>query len=126
MLVASRYVGVVDIDLISLAKREEEVFTIFSNKPIILEKTDYVLKLLQRIRDEAHRFAITYHRSLRGKRQVESLLEEIEGLGKVKIQALLDRFKDINGIMTATKEELMQVKNIGTAQANAIIEYFKR
>ncbi|MBQ8196817.1 MAG: excinuclease ABC subunit UvrC [Clostridia bacterium] len=114
--------GVTDIDLIALAEREEEIFTLESKNPVILERRDYCLKMLQRIRDEAHRFAITYHRSLRSKRALSSVLDGVKGLGKVKKQALLARFKDIGGIISATKEELKQVDGIGEKQATAIIE----
>jgi excinuclease ABC subunit C len=110
------------IDLISLAEREEEIFVLDSKQPVILQRRDYCLKMLQRIRDEAHRFAITYHRTLRGKRALTSVLDEINGLGKVKKRALLDRFKDLSGIILATKEQLMQVNGIGEKQANLIIE----
>ena len=78
--------------------------------------------MLQRIRDEAHRFAITYHRTLRGKRSLTSVLDGIKGLGKVKKRALLDKFKDLGGIISAKENELMQVEGLGKKQAQAIIE----
>ena len=115
-----------DIDLISLAKRDEEIYTLYSKTPIRLAKSDYVLRLLQRIRDEAHRFAITYHRKLRGKRALVSVLDEIEGLGKVRINALLTHFKDVGEIISASKEDLMKVEGIGEKQAETIIKYFTR
>lgn len=114
--------GVKDIDLISLAKREEEIFTVFSNQPVVLQKSDYCLKMLQRIRDEAHRFAITYHRNLRSKRALSSVLDGIKGLGKVKKAALLERFKDIGGIINADAEALKEVEGIGEIQADLIIK----
>ncbi len=114
--------GVSGIDLIALAEREEEIFTLDSAQPIRLEKRDYCLKMLQRIRDEAHRFAITYHRTLRGKRALSSVLDGVSGLGKVKKRALLERFKDLSGIISASKQELMQVEGIGEKQASLIIE----
>ncbi len=114
--------GVTGIDLIALAEREEEIFTLDSAQPIRLEKRDYCLKMLQRIRDEAHRFAITYHRTLRGKRALSSVLDGVSGLGKVKKRALLERFKDLSGIISASKQELMQVEGIGEKQASLIIE----
>ena len=114
-----------DIDLISLAEREEEVFLPNRSEPVIFERRDYALKMLQRIRDEAHRFAITYHRTLRGKRALSSVLDEVEGLGKVKIKALLEEFKDISGIANAKKEELLKVKGIGEKQAENIIRKLK-
>ena len=113
--------NITDIDLISLAKREEEIFTIFSNQPVVLKKSDYCLRMLQRIRDEAHRFAITYHRSLRSKRALSSVLDGVKGLGKVKKHALIEYFKDIGGIIAASKEDLKKVDGIGDVQAEAII-----
>lgn len=110
-----------DIDLIALAEKNEEVFTLDNPQPIILEKRDYCLKMLQRIRDEAHRFAITYHRNLRSKRALTSVLDSVKGLGKVKKTALLNKFKDLSKIMSATEEELMSVEGIGKIQAKNII-----
>ena len=78
--------------------------------------------MLQRIRDEAHRFAINYHRSLRGKRALSSVLDKVRGLGKVKRQALIMQFKDLSGIISASKEELMSVNGIGDKQAQLIID----
>ncbi len=114
--------NVTDIDLISLAEREEEIFTLFSPYPVVLDRRDYSLKMLQRLRDEAHRFAITYHRALRGKRALSSVLDGIEGIGKQKQKALIEKFKDISGIATASLSELLEVKGIGEKQANSIIE----
>ncbi|MBR2871543.1 MAG: excinuclease ABC subunit UvrC [Clostridia bacterium] len=111
-----------DIDLISLAEKNEEIYTLFNDEPIVLPKRDYCLRMLQRIRDEAHRFAITYHRTLRGKRALSSVLDDVKGLGKVKKRALLERFKDVGGIALASKEQLMEVDGIGEKQAVLIIE----
>jgi len=94
--------------------------------PIVLPKSDYSLRMLQRIRDEAHRFAITYHRELRGKRSLTSLLDGIDGIGKAKKQALSEYFKDIYAIINADKYQLMQVDGIGEKQAEKIIEYFTK
>ncbi len=113
---------ITDIDLIALAEREEEIFVLDRKEPIILEKRDYCLQMLQRIRDEAHRFAINYHRSLRGKRALSSVLDSVKGLGKVKRQALLLQFKDLSGIIGATIEQLTSVKGIGEKQAQLIID----
>ena len=113
--------GVTDIDLIALAERDEEIFLLDTPNPVRLEKRDYCLKMLQRIRDEAHRFAITYHRTLRGKRSLSSALDNVKGLGKVKKRALIEKFKDLGGIISATKEELMTVNGRGEKQASEII-----
>ena len=114
--------GVTDIDLISLAKREEEIFLPERSEPVVLSHRDYCLKMLQRIRDEAHRFAITFHRTLRGKRSLSSVLDGVKGLGKVKAGALIDKFKDLSGIISATKEELIKVEGIGASIADEIIK----
>ncbi len=117
--------GIEDIDLISLAKKEEEVFTLSSDESIRLERNDYALRLLQRIRDEAHRFAITYFRNLHSKRNLESVLGEIEGVGKVKRVALMEKFGTIDKIMHASVDELKTVEGIGDDLASKIYEYFK-
>ena len=118
--------NVKDIDLVSLAKQEEEVFTLHSDRSVLIDKSDYALRLLQRIRDEAHRFAITFNRSLRGKRSLVSVLDGIDGVGKVKQKALLEKFKDLSGIMNAKKEDLMTVDGIGEALADEIIAELKK
>ena len=117
--------GISDIDLVSLAKREEEVFTLFSDTPVIIDRRDYALKTLQRIRDEAHRFAITYFRSLHSKRNLASVLDEIGGIGKQKRIALMQAFGDIDKIMHASEEELSKVEGIGPALAARIRNYFE-
>ncbi len=117
--------GVTDIELVSLAEREEEVFTLFSEESIRIDHRDYALKMLQRIRDEAHRFAITYFRSLHSKRNLASVLEEIEGIGKKKRMALLDKFGTIDKIMSASVKTLCQVEGIGEELAKKIYAYFK-
>lgn len=114
--------GISDIDLIALAEKNEEIFTLEQNQPIVLRKDDYCLKMLQRIRDEAHRFAITYHRTLRGKRALSSVLDKVKGLGKVKKTALLLRFKDLSGIISASEEQLKEVEGIGDKQAQLIVK----
>jgi excinuclease ABC subunit C len=117
---------IADIDLISLAERDEEIFTLFQEEPIRLDKRDYALKVLQRIRDEAHRFAITYFRSLHSKRNLASVLNEIEGIGAKKRKALLDEFKTIDKIMDASVDELCKVDGIGKELAEKIRIYFKK
>lgn len=117
--------GVTDIELISLAERDEEVFTLDSPESIRIDKRDYVLKLLQRIRDEAHRFAITYFRSLHSKRNLASVLQEIEGIGKKKRMALMEKFGTIDKIMSADVAQLCQAEGIGEELAKKICAYFK-
>ena len=117
--------GVHDIELISLAEREEEVFTLFSSESIRIDHRDYALKMLQRIRDEAHRFAITYFRSLHSKRNLASVLTEIEGVGKKKRMALMEKFGTIDKIIGASEEELQEVEGIGPELAKNIYDYFR-
>ena len=117
--------GVTDIELISLAEREEEVFTLFSEESIRINHRDYVLKMLQRIRDEAHRFAITYFRSLHSKRNLASVLQEIDGIGKKKRMALMEKFGSIDKIMSADVKALCEVEGIGEELAKKIFTYFK-
>ena len=116
--------GVSDIELISLAKKQEEIFTLTASEPIILQRNDYCLRMLQRIRDEALRFAITYHRTLRQKRGFYTTLSEIDGLGKKAINSLLLKFGSVAEIARATVEELEQTEGIGKKRATAIYQYF--
>ena len=117
--------GVTDIELIALAEREEELFTLYASESVRIDHRDYALKMLQRIRDEAHRFAITYFRSLHSKRNLSSVLTEIEGIGKKKRMALLDKFGTIDKIMSASVQELCEVEGIGEELAKKIYAYFK-
>ena len=117
--------NITDIDLIALAEREEEIFTLEAKEPVVLPKSDYALKMLIRIRDEAHRFALTYFRTLHGKNSLTSVLDGIKGLGKQKRKALIEKFKDLGGILKATKEQLLEVQGIGENLAVSIIEKLK-
>jgi excinuclease ABC subunit C len=117
--------GVDGIELISLAKREEEVFTLTSDESVKIPHRDYALKMLQRIRDEAHRFAITYFRNIHSKRNLESVLTEIDGVGKVKRMALLEKFGSLDKIMQASEDELAQTEGIGKDLAKKIKTYFE-
>ena len=118
--------NITDIDLISLAEREEEVFTLTSKNPVLMDKSDYALRLLQRIRDEAHRFAITFNRSLRSKRSLTSALDNIKGIGREKKKALIEKFKDLSGIISSTKDDFLSIKGIGEKQADEIILELKK
>lgn len=111
------------IDLISLAEREEIIYT-YSGQEIVLDHRDSALKLLQRIRDEAHRFAITFHKKLRDEKRITTQLYNIPGLGKARVKDLLLKFKSVDKIKSATKEQLMQVSGLGEKIALKIIEYF--
>ncbi|MBE5745900.1 MAG: excinuclease ABC subunit UvrC [Clostridiales bacterium] len=113
-----------NIDLISLAEKNEEIFKENSSIPIILKRSDYSLQLLQRVRDEAHRYAITFHRSLRGKNGLKSILSDIQGIGKVKIKILFNEFKTIDNLRNASYEDLIKIKGITKKDAENIIKYF--
>ena len=117
--------GIEGIELISLAKREEEVFTLDRDDSVKIDHRDFALKMLQRLRDEAHRFAITYFRNLHSKRNLESVLSEIEGVGKKKRIALMTKFGTIDRIMGASVEELSSVEGIGEVLAKNIKDYFE-
>ncbi len=116
--------GIEDIELISLAKKEEEIFTLSREDSVRLERSDYALQTLQRIRDEAHRFAITYFRNLHSKRNLSSVLNEIEGIGKSKRLALMEKFSTLDKIMHASEEELAKTSGIGRELARRIRAYF--
>ena len=113
-----------EIEIISLAKKQEEVFVKDSNQPVILKYGSAELKLLQRIRDEAHRFAITFHKQIRTKGQTQTELENIKGLGKTKIENLLNAFGTTEAIKNASVEELSLVKGIHESLAVEIKNYF--
>ena len=117
--------GVEGIDLISLAKREEEIFTTTQKDSIVLDKRDYCLQMLQRIRDEAHRFAITFFRNIHSKRSLTSVLTEIPGVGKIKRRALTEKFGTIDRMMRASVKELAEVDGIGENLASVIKKYFE-
>ena len=112
------------IEVVSLAKRIEEVFVPNNQTSIIIGKDRQELKLIQRVRDEAHRFAITFHRQLRGKGMVISELDEIEGIGKVKKKELLKHFTSIEKLRNATIEELSNIKALNKNDVTAIYKKF--
>ncbi|EPH14415.1 excinuclease ABC subunit C [Dermabacter sp. HFH0086] len=109
--------GITDVALIGIAKRLEEVWLPDEDYPLILPRTSEALFLIQRLRDEAHRFAITFHRSKRGRSMHESVLDEIPGLGPSRRRALLDRFTTVDAIRKARVEDLEGVPGIGPALA---------
>ena len=108
--------GVSNLPLVSLAKKEEIIFSPDRKKGISLERTSPALKLFQNIRDEAHRFAISFHRLRREKRSFESRLDNIAGLGKKRKAALLDKYKDLKEIKKAAPEDLAKIIGAKTTQ----------
>jgi excinuclease ABC subunit C len=118
--------GIDDIPVVGLAKRLEEVWLPSREDPVILPRTSEGLYLLQRIRDEAHRFAITHHRSRRSKTMVESLLDDVPGLGEVRRKSLLKRFGSLKKLRAAGVEEIAEVPGIGIRTAEAIVDALGR
>jgi len=116
--------GIDDVYVVGLAKRLEEVWLPDSDFPVILPRTSAGLYLLQRIRDEAHRFAITFHRQKRGKAMTVSALDGVPGLGESKRKALLAHFGSVKAIKAATVGELSEAKGVGPALATAIVTHF--
>lgn len=117
--------GLSDIPLIGLAEREETI--VFPDgRELLLPRNSFALMLLQRVRDEAHRFAINYHRKLRQERTLKSKFLEIEGVGKNTVKLLYDKFKSYEGVKKATYDQLIQVKGIGDKIAKAIIDFFAK
>lgn len=117
--------GVTNIALCGLAKRLEEVWIPGSSDPIILPRSSEGLYLLQRIRDEAHRFAITFHRSRRSKIMLESILDEIPQLGQVRRTALLERFGSVAAIRKANRNDIAATPGIGQKIADVICAHLE-
>ena len=114
--------GVTDVAVIGLAKRLEEVWVPGEIDPVILPRSSEGLYLLQRVRDEAHRFAISYHRSKRSKRMTASALDSVRGLGETRRKALVTHFGSLARIRQASVEEITAVPGIGAATAAAVLE----
>ena len=120
-----RALGHYQIPVVGLAKQFEYVFLEGQSEPVILPPNSKALYLIQRIRDEAHRFAITYHRKLRHKRNLVSVLDHIEGIGPTRRKALWDAFGSIAEIKKAKITDLTAVPGISENIANNIVKYFK-
>ena len=117
--------GLEDMPLISLAKKEEEVYVVGRSEPVILERDSNALNLLTSIRDEAHRFAITYHRGLRLSKVEDSVLLKIPHVGQTRAKALLKHFDTIGDIEKASFDDLVSVPGMDIRSASAVIEYFE-
>ncbi|MEX2048397.1 MAG: excinuclease ABC subunit UvrC [Gemmatimonadota bacterium] len=118
--------GLSDVPVIALAKREEEVFVPGRPDPLRLDRRHRALHLLQRIRDEAHRFAVTYNRKLRSRRTLRSDLGDIPGIGPHRQTVLLRRFGSLQGVREATKEEIARVPGFSEALASRVLTYLGR
>lgn len=114
--------GVSDLPTVALAKREEEVFRPGLRDPIRLARTDIALHWLQRARDEAHRFALQYNRTLRKRRTLRSRLGEIPGVGPAREQELLRRFGSLEAIRHASVDQVAEIRGIGRATASSILD----
>lgn len=122
---AMREQGFADIPTFGLAKQDELLFKEYEDEPIVLPRQSNALYLIQRVRDESHRFAITFHRSLRGKRQLASILDDIPGVGKKRKEMLLKHFGSFSKIQSATQAELLEVPGISEAVAQNIYTYLR-
>ena len=120
-----RGLGLADLPVVGLAKREEEIFLPHRSTSILLDRDSAALHLIQRIRDEAHRFAITFHRKLRGKRNLVSVLDHVEGIGPKRRQALWQAFKTLDAMKAASVEELAAVEGMNHAAAQNLYEFFR-
>jgi excinuclease ABC subunit C len=119
---ALRELGLDQVVAVALAKKEELVFTRDREEPVVLPASSPALLLLQRIRDEAHRFAVTFHRRSRAMRDLRSELDAVPGIGPRRRKALLTRFGSVAGVRRATREDL--VGAVGARAADAILTYF--
>jgi excinuclease ABC subunit C len=115
--------GVPDLGVVALAKREEELFVPHRREPIRLGRRDPALRLLQRIRNEAHRFAVEYNRKLRTRRTIRSALGDVPGVGPARQRALLTRFGSVEGIRAAGEEEILRVPGFSRVMARRILDH---
>ncbi len=120
-----RGLGLTDLPVVGLAKREEEIFKPHTSESILLDRDSAALHLIQRIRDEAHRFAITFHRKLRGKRNLVSVLDHVEGIGPKRRQELWKAFKTLDAMRAASVEELAAVEGMNKAAAQTLYDFFR-
>jgi excinuclease ABC subunit C len=119
---AMRELGVYQIPTVGLAKQHEELFVPGEAEPIVLPRGSEALYMVQRIRDEAHRFAITYHRQVRGKSQIQSALDTIPGIGPKRKKALLRKFGSVKGIREAPLAEIASTVGFTESLAQRVKE----
>jgi excinuclease ABC subunit C len=124
-LAALEEIGISGIPVVALAKREEELFVPGWDAPVVLPGGSPSLYLVKRVRDEAHRFAITYHRELRGKAMTASILDEIPGVGPTRKQALVKAFGSVKRLRSATPEQIAAVKGVTLPLASDIVEFLR-
>ena len=114
------------INIISIAKKEEHIYKKGKSSPAILPRRSPALKLVMRIRDEAHRFAISYHKYLRGKSLLHSVLDDIEGIGEKRKKSLIEHFESVSRIKKASIKELKSVKGMTKSACEKVFKYFKK
>jgi excinuclease ABC subunit C len=119
-------VELAQVALISLAKKDEEVFLPGRPDPVRIPRRSVALRLLQRLRDEAHRFAVTYNRTLRSRRTIQSEISQIPGVGAARQQALLARFGSMRALRNATAEEIASLPGFGQALAQSVVRYVRQ
>jgi len=115
-----------EIPVVGLAKEFEHIFREGNSEPLILPRNSQALFLMQRIRDEAHRFAVTFHRKLRSKRNLVSVLDHVPGIGAKRRKALWDYFGGLGKIKAATVEELAAVPGMTKPAADQVYEFFRQ
>jgi excinuclease ABC subunit C len=118
--------GIMEINVIGLAKRLDEIFLPGKESSLMIPRSSSSLRLLQRIRDEAHRFAITYHRGLREKKITKSELDELEGIGRIRKKSLLSKFGSVEAIKGASLDELSNTEKITKKVAEKVYSYFHK
>lgn len=117
-------IGLANLVAVGIAKKEELLFLRDRSDPVVLDEHDPALLLVQRIRDEAHRFAVTFHRKARSMRDLRSELDAVSGIGPRRRKALLTAFGSLAGVRRATREELASI--VGAKAAAAVIDHFAR
>ena len=121
-----RGLGFAAVPVVGLAKEFEYIFREGESQPLVLPRNSQSLFLMQRIRDEAHRFAVTYHRKLRSKRNLVSVLDHVPGIGDKRRKLLIDHFGSLSGVKAATAQELADIPGMNSKAADAVYEFFRR
>jgi excinuclease ABC subunit C len=115
--------GLPRVPVVSLAERNEEIFLRGESAPLMLPRESKSLRLMQHMRDEAHRFAVAYHRALRGKKGIASELDQVPGIGKKRLVALMKRFGSLEALASASEDELVSVHGMTAPAARAVWEH---
>ena len=113
----------VEVQLVSLAKREELVYTLGTHEPTFLPRNSYALNLLINIRDESHRFAITYFRKLHNRNSIKSVLQDVEGIGEKRRIELHRKFKSMDNLREATVDEIAETKGMTRPTAEKLYKW---